>query len=55
MMTEPSAAVPVRVRRLPMRIAQMVLARVPLIEWEEVDEPSPTARSGGGFGHTGTA
>jgi dUTP pyrophosphatase len=36
-----------------MRIAQMVLARVPQIEWHEVGELSPTARGEGGFGHTG--
>ncbi len=36
-----------------MRIAQLVLARVPQIAWEEVAELSPTARGAGGFGHTG--
>ena len=35
------------------RIAQMVLARVPVVEWDEADALSPTARSTGGFGHTG--
>ncbi|TMQ72428.1 MAG: dUTP diphosphatase [Candidatus Eisenbacteria bacterium] len=34
-------------------IAQMVLARVPDVEWDEADALSPTARSTGGFGHTG--
>jgi len=38
-----------------MRIAQLVLARVPLIAWDETEDLSPTARGGGGFGHTGTA
>ncbi len=36
-----------------MRIAQMVLARVPLIEWQEVESLTPSARGQGGFGHTG--
>lgn len=36
------------------RICQMVLARVPSIEWEEVDELPGTTRGDGGFGHTGT-
>lgn len=36
-----------------MRIAQLVLARVPVIVWEEAEELSPTARGAGGFGHTG--
>ncbi|MEO5987914.1 MAG: dUTP diphosphatase [Candidatus Eisenbacteria bacterium] len=36
-----------------MRIAQLVLARVPLIEWQEVDSLTPSARGEGGFGHTG--
>jgi dUTP pyrophosphatase len=36
-----------------MRIAQMVLARVPLVAWVEADELSATARGAGGFGHTG--
>ena len=36
-----------------MRIAQMVLARVPGLAWEEVPELTPTARGAGGFGHTG--
>ncbi len=38
-----------------MRIAQMVLARVPRIEWESVEALSPSTRGAGGFGHTGTA
>jgi dUTP pyrophosphatase len=37
-----------------MRIAQLVLARVPRIEWEEAESLSSTARGAGGFGHTGT-
>jgi len=36
-----------------MRIAQMVLARVPIVAWREVGELSLTSRGGGGFGHTG--
>ena len=36
-----------------MRIAQLVLARVPQLEWDEVTELSSTARGAGGFGHTG--
>lgn len=43
---------PFRVER-GMRIAQLVLARVPRVEWDEVGELSPTARGAGGFGHTG--
>jgi dUTP diphosphatase len=35
------------------RIAQLVLARVPIVEWEEVAELTETARGAGGFGHTG--
>ncbi len=38
-----------------MRIAQLVLARTPRIEWDEAQALSETARGGGGFGHTGTA
>ena len=45
---------PVRIER-GMRIAQMVLARVPRLAWETVDELAPSARGGGGFGHTGTS
>ncbi len=36
-----------------MRIAQMVLQRVPRVEWVESDELTATSREGGGFGHTG--
>jgi dUTP pyrophosphatase len=36
-----------------MRIAQLLVAPVPRIEWSEVDELPPTARGAGGFGHTG--
>jgi dUTP pyrophosphatase len=36
-----------------MRIAQMVLARIPRVEWVEADELSVTTRGSGGFGHTG--
>ena len=35
------------------RIAQIVFARVPLVELEEVATLSPTERGEGGFGHTG--
>jgi len=43
---------PFRIER-GMRIAQMVLARVPRVEWTEVEELSGTDRGAGGFGHTG--
>jgi len=36
-----------------MRIAQMVLQRVPRIAWREVEQLPPTDRGEGGFGHTG--
>jgi dUTP pyrophosphatase len=36
-----------------MRIAQMVLARAPQVEWEEAEELTSTSRGAGGFGHTG--
>lgn len=36
-----------------MRIAQMVLQRVPRVTWEEADTLTATAREAGGFGHTG--
>jgi dUTP pyrophosphatase len=36
-----------------MRIAQMILSRVPSIEWVEAEELSSTPRGSGGFGHTG--
>jgi len=35
------------------RVAQLVIQRLPAIEWEAVDELSATSRGGGGFGHTG--
>src|SRR5256885_1046482 len=35
------------------RIAQMVIASVEKVEWEQVDSISETVRSAGGFGHTG--
>jgi len=35
------------------RIAQMVVARVDRVEFEEVDSLSDTHRGAGGFGHTG--
>lgn len=37
-----------------MRIAQMVIAAVTTVQWEETDSLPETARSSGGFGHTGT-
>ena len=37
-----------------MRVAQLVLARVPRIEWEIAESLEPTLRGAGGFGHTGT-
>jgi len=36
-----------------MRVAQLLLARVPRIEWVEMESLTPTARGAGGFGHTG--
>jgi dUTP pyrophosphatase len=36
-----------------MRVAQMVLARVPRVAWDEVEDLSASARGAGGFGHTG--
>jgi dUTP pyrophosphatase len=36
------------------RIAQIVLNKVPTIEWEVVEELSETERGSGGFGSTGT-
>ena len=47
-------AAPFRVER-GMRIAQLVLARAPRIEWEEAETLTSTVRGDGGFGHTGTA
>jgi dUTP pyrophosphatase len=35
------------------RIAQIVFARVPSVDLEEVDTLPDTERGGGGFGHTG--
>lgn len=35
------------------RIAQMVIARHEVIQWEPVEELSETKRGTGGFGHTG--
>jgi len=35
------------------RIAQMVIASVEQVEWEQVETISETVRSAGGFGHTG--
>jgi dUTP pyrophosphatase len=35
------------------RIAQVVVAPVERVEWEEVGEHDETARGAGGFGHTG--
>src|SRR5882757_1043735 len=37
------------------RIAQMVIASVEQVRWEEVETISETARNAGGFGHTGKA
>lgn len=37
------------------RIAQLVVARVADVEWEEVDELRPTRRDAGGFGSTGSS
>ena len=36
-----------------MRIAQLVVAPVARVEWEEVTELPSTARGAGGFGHSG--
>ena len=35
------------------RIAQLVVAPVTRVKWEEVHEVEPTVRGAGGFGHTG--
>lgn len=35
------------------RIAQMVIAAVEQVEWDQVETISETVRSAGGFGHTG--
>lgn len=37
-----------------MRIAQLLVAPVPRVHWEEVAELPGTVRGAGGFGHTGT-
>jgi dUTP diphosphatase len=37
------------------RIAQLVVAPVARVEWEEASDLSPTARGAGGFGSTGLA
>ena len=36
------------------RVAQMVIARHEVVDWDEVDELDETARGAGGFGSTGT-
>lgn len=35
------------------KIGQLVLIKLPFMEWEEVSELSQTERGDGGFGHTG--
>ncbi len=35
------------------KVAQMVLQKVPKVEWEEVEKLSDTNRGAGGYGHTG--
>jgi dUTP pyrophosphatase len=37
------------------RIAQLVVARVSVVEWDETDELDSTLRGDGGFGHTGSS
>lgn len=37
-----------------MRIAQMIVAAVTRVRWDETDALPDTPRSAGGFGHTGT-
>lgn len=37
-----------------LRIAQMVIAPVSRVNWNEVETLQPTRRNSGGFGHTGT-
>ena len=37
------------------RIAQLVVAPVVRVAWDEVSTLAPTTRGGGGFGSTGTA
>ena len=36
-----------------MRVAQLLVARVVRVEWEQTDLLPPTERGDGGFGHTG--
>ena len=36
------------------RIAQMIIAKHEVVEWELVDRLEETERGAGGFGHTGT-
>jgi dUTP pyrophosphatase len=36
-----------------MRIAQMLILPVPLVQWQETDSLPDSARGTGGFGHTG--
>jgi dUTP pyrophosphatase len=36
-----------------LRIAQLIVAPVALVEWDPVDELPATSRGAGGFGHTG--
>ena len=36
-----------------MRIAQMVIKKIPAVQWVEVEELDATSRGSGGFGHTG--
>jgi dUTP pyrophosphatase len=38
-----------------MRIAQMIIAALPKVAYQEVEELDETARGQGGFGHTGKA
>ncbi len=38
-----------------MRIAQMVVAAVNTVRWQEVDDLAPSTRGDGGFGSTGTS
>jgi dUTP pyrophosphatase len=45
---------PFRIER-GMRIAQLVLGRVPKIQWDEAEALTPTDRGAGGFGHTGVS
>jgi dUTP pyrophosphatase len=37
-----------------MRVAQLVVSAVTTVQWEHLDTLPDTARSSGGFGHTGT-